>query len=114
MAALAINLTEFSDLGNKREYVEDGHALLLPKRVTFTRSPADGNKTVQEYRFVVSHGAMDVVTSEFLPERITCEVKLRAPIKTSTASIDAVMTVANALIISDEYANGSHDLRWPV
>lgn len=89
MAVMSITLEEYLDSGNSREYATDADALLLPKRVRFTRNPAEGNKTVQEYRFVVSHAAVDAVTSEALAERITWEVKGKMPIKASAAALSA-------------------------
>lgn len=114
MAALAINLTKFSNEGNRREYILDGDTALLPKRVVFTRGKADGNKTVQEYKYTIVHGAVDSVTSEALSEKITAEVKLRAPTKASAAAVAAVVTASWQILIADEYANSYPQLLWPI
>lgn len=112
MAALAITLTGYSEEKNRREYTLSGDTLLLPKRVIQFRTPAGGNKQVAEFRTIVSHGCVDSVTSEVLPEKIMVETRYRMPIKASAASITAATSDSQNVLISDEFAATYQVLGW--
>lgn len=102
MAAMSTALTEFSDNGNSRTYVQSGHTALEPKLVIQKRKIPQGSQVMIEDTISVVNSTSDV-DSVVLPQRASVVITVRRPSNGASADTDAAVATARDIIAGDEF-----------
>lgn len=104
MAAMTTALTEFSDNGNSRTYVQADHTALKARLVVQKRRVPSGSQVVLEDTIHVISETPDV-DGEILPQRASFSVTVRRPKNGTDADTTAMLAIFRDIVAGDEFAN---------
>jgi hypothetical protein len=104
MAAMTTALTEFSDNGDSRTYVQAAHTVLQPLLVIQKRKVPTGNQTMAEVVVNVVDATIDT-DSAVLPQKILFGAVVRYPIAGNATDITDALATFRDIVAGDEFAN---------
>lgn len=105
MAAMTTALTEFSNNGNSRTYIQTAtHTALKPKLVIQKRKIPQGSQVLLEDTINVVHATTDAA-GVVIPRRASIMITVRRPTDGTAADMTACLAIARDIVASDNFTS---------